>query len=471
MITNVGKRAKLPIILYGALLLTLVSIIVILKDKSLLNSVVTGTSTDIKDTIPAQHETDTGKLSMEHKSNIDYTRAMNSSDNGNRTMHAVIHVGPHKTGSSSLQQYLYNSAKVNLTQADRDRGETDILTVLDNYIHPVVPCAQVWYLKTSCLAGSFHKGSRSSNSKFMMNWLEQFVAHSSKAGSNIIMSSEEFDRPTINVTKIAEYFVPYQVHIVVAYRRFFDITKSWYSQENKWGFIRGSNGKRIIISYVNWLSNDKIDELKKIFSFDVYHRFKQVPSFNVSIMNSYQNPERSTQELFFCDHVPGANHTCAMAMSNKKSMVLTSNLSVEDDIMAWEAFASQISQVYPKLEYHLNFRFNWWKREPWWKGYNHWITIQQKYKTMMDSFDHDQNPAPTICLSDEIRERLLALSIEYETALFSEEFLDSENGLEALKVEFDKKIEVAGCTLDIESILSTQDWQEFLNGVVENLTT
>ena len=90
---------------------------------------------------------------------------------------------------------------------------------------------------------------------------------------------------------------------------------------------------------------------------------------------------------------------------------------------------------------------------------------------MMDSFDHDHNPAPIICLSDEIRERLLALSIEFETGLFSEGFLNSENGLEALKNEFDKKIEMVGCTLDIEYILSTQDWKEFLNGVVENLTT
>ena len=75
---------------------------------------------------------------------------------------------------------------------------------------------------------------------------------------------------------------------------------------------------------------------------------------------------------------------------------------------------------------------------------------------------------PRLCLSPEWRGKLLQISIESKKALTPESWYNSKEGLGNLKSDFEEKSNSKLCSMDIEKILLSAEWQDFLTNLQED---
>ena len=89
-----------------------------------------------------------------------------------------------------------------------------------------------------------------------------------------------------------------------------------------------------------------------------------------------------------------------------------------------------------------------------------WEQIEEKFYQMTDF--------PQVCLSTEWKDKLLQTSLEAEIALTPEWWYNSEEGLENLKSDFEEKINSKFCSMNVNAILTSSEWQNFLTELEED---
>eukprot|EP00551_Chaetoceros_affinis_P000153 CAMPEP_0203638806 /NCGR_PEP_ID=MMETSP0088-20131115/4728_1 /ASSEMBLY_ACC=CAM_ASM_001087 /TAXON_ID=426623 /ORGANISM="Chaetoceros affinis, Strain CCMP159" /LENGTH=161 /DNA_ID=CAMNT_0050493521 /DNA_START=27 /DNA_END=512 /DNA_ORIENTATION=- len=142
----------------------------------------------------------------------------------------------------------------------------------------------------------------------------------------------------------------------------------------------------------------------------------------------------NTNARFACDHMDNAPHLCEIA---KSSIVRPSNPS---QTMDWYLFRNSIS-IYHSIELSDSDEGKWEK-------------IEVKFYEMTD--------IPRLCLSPEWKYKLLQISLDSEKTLTPESWYNSQEGLENLKSVFEEKSNSKLCSMDIEKILTSVEWQDFL---------
>ena len=349
---------------------------------------------------------------------------------------AIVHVGPHKTGSSTIQQSLVSK-----------RGSME----QDNYL--VYPKEGRNRKETAFLAHCFvedkselhwvgctEEGSgRSKKRDDVVGEFESFVQSALDENQNIILSSEEFDFPSFNFTAFQSYLVPsFQVKVVMTYRRFYDYFISFYNQMLKNGQVRDENN--FFLSFGDWvLSDDKIFEIyQSQHTYEVYERYKQYDGdLSISVMNMHNSlNEQSIVADFFCNHVSDATNTCEVVTNSSDKTENPSKSSFLDRI-----FIDDLYRYYNGTSDILSQK-------------NNRAKIVEKFLNMT-SF-------PLRCPSAELKERLLSVSIKAEKALTAESWYTSDDGIKSLMEDFEKKMNTTKfCVADVEQIVSTAEWQEF----------
>ena len=371
------------------------------------------------------------KLEQNHGT-IDDTASTDDS----KLPYAVIHVGPHKTGSTSLQKFILHNMNGALA--------------MDNYRHPMPPNIDrikndAWF--ASCFHSPneenvYHNRCHLRNRGRILSYYKSFINDTLKEGSNIIISSEELDRKGVNITELMSYFRPhYQIHIVLYYRRFYDWILSFHNQLAKMGYIHGAEGEKSQISFVEWLTFDVIESFRNIHSFDVYQRYRSHPAVsNVTVINLHQTGVNSLS-AFFCDHLHGTANSCQKAKDTKMSKT---NASKDLD---WKIFLSKIETYY---SINLELDENKIKKQK----------VKEKLNSMTD--------VPLVCLPMELKEKLLELSITFEVGLTPKWWQNSDEGLKDLEADFAKKITSKLCSMDVEKILKSTEWKDFLNQLLKD---
>jgi len=134
-------------------------------------------------------------------------RRINGTNNDNI---CVIHVGPHKTGSTTLQGFLVAN------EAERFK----VALNKDNYEVPIFPSAPRVRKNHDALASCLQEKRGHNGCSNTFNYFESFVNDAAENGSNILLSSETFDMGDVNTTKLSNFLVPeYKIHVVLYYRR------------------------------------------------------------------------------------------------------------------------------------------------------------------------------------------------------------------------------------------------------------
>ena len=344
----------------------------------------------------------------------------------------VIHAGPHKTGSTSLQQFIIMTPSVD-EAFKKDNYEVPNFPYDYGKFGPIMTKNHA--LIVNCLrpeTAKINSCQTETSRKFTFNYFQEFVNDAERNGSNIVLSNEAFDQPDMNITKLTSFLEPqYKTHVVVYYRRFYDWLHSLYNQIQK---TKPRNRPRV--PFVEWLTNDNLQKHLPKYSLAVYERYKAAPGvYNVSVVNMHEDPDNfNSNERFACHHLDQAPHTCEVAKSLE---AYHSNPSVNLD---WTIFRAKIP-LYHSIDLSKNDE--------------RWEKIEAKFVLITDD-------APRICLSPEWKSKLLEISLEAEKALTPESWYNGKEGLENLKADFEEKIKSKFCYLDIATILTSVEWQTFL---------
>ena len=254
----------------------------------------------------------------------------------------VIHVGPHKTGSTTLQEAL----PLDLREPIRPKPKAALDAVKqDNYEVPVFPNQKFGAKNHAGLANCMTPvQSRNllcpdeTHRIDTLNYFQAFVKNAADNGSNILLSSEELNHPELNLTELTSYLVPeYKIHVVLYYRRFYDWIHSTYNTIEKNSKIPHNP------TFANWLTPEILNGYQRMYSMAIYNRFQEVPGvFNVSVVNMHEDPgDFDTLERFFCDHMQ-APHVCELAKSQETEH---SNPSVDLDFGLFRARIQQYHSI------------------------------------------------------------------------------------------------------------------------------
>ena len=134
-------------------------------------------------------------------------------------LRAIVHVGPHKVGSTSLQ-----------TALEKGRGTlaSDNFALYPSrfeggYWKGAKSCANV----ANCLSGS---SPHDINCTLVLTDFGKFLDGARRAGRSIILSAEKFDDPKMDIPSLAAALHGFETEVVVLHRPFFDWLRSLYSE-------------------------------------------------------------------------------------------------------------------------------------------------------------------------------------------------------------------------------------------------
>ena len=214
----------------------------------------------------------------------------NSSNSaGRRRPKAILHVGPRKTGSSSIQKALkqdaYGLSKHNFELFPHHHRLLALCLLMnDDFLENTI-----W-------------AKECSDESDTIGEMQVRIANAYSQGKDVVVPSEALGKAKhVNITKIRQLFSDFDVHIVVVYRRYFEWIVSninfLYAQKN-----RGESWPAedtIDQNIVSLLTKEEIKNLYMRFSFlEVYRKYGQEKTFTMHKLNF--QADKNIVKSFFC---------------------------------------------------------------------------------------------------------------------------------------------------------------------------
>ena len=396
---------------------------------------------------------------------------------------AVIHVGPHKTGSTSIQQFITREKE---------------LIRKDNYVVPVVPGG--WHSKNSGhIAACFHETRSEEASSLcphkkkalIIQTFAKFIDETAALNenitaipTNILISSEEFDRPQMDIATLKNMFEPrFKVRIVIYYRRFYDWVVSYHNQLTK-------STKISVPPFVEWLTIDQMDQVSQQHALQVYKRyssyFPSESAVEVIIIERLMSNNISLEESFFCEGVPNTKRVCNQIRRNP--IMKVKNTSV---LLGKSELMDAIRKRYPNIT-ETNTNLKSIIDERW----NHLLLNEEKYvnnnnddSKMTGDDSNAVEIIPWVCLPQVIQDKLLYMSQRFEeeinniTLYTSSYYYNNNNGnkdhcyadncsINELILEQDFRKKNVGssktfCSVNTERILDSWDEEEWFRALLK----
>jgi len=319
----------------------------------------------------------------------------------------IIHVGPPKTGTTSIQCGLAHMSEV--------------LATLDNY----------YYIGTQC-----HKRDKEHNIEKKTGYkplnpiydmfihlemahplpfsVQESLDHHYRQNHNIILSVEKFSamRDTQGALEnMRKVFDPekWDVRIIIAYRRYFEWFPSQYNQEVLGGRKRGEDHipsfrEYFLKKHNHWETGAPIE--RELQFSEKHIRFHPTIStlqtyaslFDVEIFNYYMQGDLVTN--FVCHAIPGAHQTCDLLRQVSPNYHERKQVMNEGFVIAREAHDRNL--FIEENEVQLD---------------QVWVSIiQKKYESVIQK----NGTIPQSCLSEQELEYLYKISIESEHYLSRE---------------------------------------------------
>lgn len=387
-----------------------------------------------------------------HRSRLsDENNSLKPSKNNNNNKHDkhdirplfVLHVGPPKTGTTTIQWYA---------------GEHQQLLEMDN-IHYLGEYKEsevdVHHLCFSCIM------QKDEQCRKMWGELERALEFHHSENHNVLISDENFSRFG-NAQQEQEYLWKYlmpmiskkwNVRVLFTYRRYYEWVPSWYYEYYNPNGARGKKKKRFLL----WPESRSrgIPSFSKYFEGFMKESYDMVSSLekwkqhfeDVRVLNMHNGGDNI--ETFFCDLIPEAKHFCKTLKSKEKSESSTKNQSASKDLhfdmLAVEAYIRgwvkkdiglSRTDVRRAVEKH---------------------TKKLGYKTLQDF--------PIACLSKKQTDKLLELSVSLESQLVPE-FHSSLQGEAELRSGFARAVEANKfCSIDVGSAFKDERLQKFFTGL------
>ncbi|KAL3781766.1 hypothetical protein ACHAWO_002112 [Cyclotella atomus] len=342
--------------------------------------------------------------------------------------YVLLHVGPHKTGTTSIQEFLYNSLESNSTSYLDE----------DNFAIPTYTQLPGWFKGHGAMLNFAHcmiknyRGDGGRVSAGKCNELRQifpkFLREAYNQSKNVLIVAEDLDRLEIDYVRTLYWLQPYRrIRVAVCYRRLHHWLPSFYNQIVKMYTPKYIRGDYPYPSFVEWI-DEKYHHFKQVHSIQVANRYRSSNKFeSVSMMNLHS--EINLIEDFFCNYVPHANATCEFIKRKNATDERISNQGYNHDFerLATEAFRAG------KLNH-----------------YHH--AIANKMAKKLEALMPDARAYPKKCLNQTFLDELLQLEHDIEKTHFKE-WYDGQGGEAGLKEDFENS-KALYCSMNTEFIMN-----------------
>ena len=373
-----------------------------------------------------------------------------AANNNNDSTHLFIHVGPVKTGSTSIQcnlqvnPFLKVDSYYFLGKMDRQCAPTKHRLVRPQKEFMHVQAFVFQYIKRGWFQQEVHLPYRQS-------FIEE-MNQRNRHGIQTILSGEEFCGILGLPDDLFQLFanlldeLEQEVTFQVVYRDFFEWAVSRYSFYELWHFPVDKFQGRSMASILD----DKVVDVfavantKACSPHDIWAYFNsKLPAFRkkvrVEVFNMHG--EGDVGNRYVCS-LPNAQNACEASMKNLHlgtSRPTNMNLLHSDRIAAaaWKAEMFYNASMLKTRRREIN------------------QVIQDHVQNHLNSSFID---LPLECLSEEQLESLLQVSLRY-----GEDMLGNDFNAENMKSKFQKQIEQKKfCSVNVSAVLLDPDWQNFL---------
>ena len=366
---------------------------------------------------------------------------------------AVFHVGPHKTGSTSMQLFIFNQKK--LLRRDNYWAPNKMLDGVQKQ-HPMNPthlafCLQRSNKYTDDLKFVLERAAKFSKCDKVEERFKKFAsnvkARDNKRGG-FIMSSEEFDLPAIDIEWLKHQLEPkFEVRIIIYYRHFPHWLMSNYNQyvKNKLRTFRK------VPSITEWL-HENLEKKAQQSAYHVYKRYSDYfPPSSIKVLN-YDDHSIPLEEKFFCNAIPDATQTCNFLRANSIDAINT-----REDISLLSIIANLHYAGFPKANSTQAETLS-----------KHWDALQSreegtKNKTIWFEGEPALNSTAIIhrkCPSKDTLEKILTMSQSFNEGIKSALSLN-QTLIRVLDDDFHERLSTLFCNIDADRIIDhwkTQDW-------------
>jgi len=325
----------------------------------------------------------------------------------------VLHVGAHKTGSTTVQAALNTESYIHSL-------------FVDNYI----TSQEIDAVSTKNALKDCFEGKCSSKIKLQ-------IKTALKKNLNVILSSEQFDyyRP---IKDIKHFFREFSsIQILVVYRRFFEWTLSYYLQSRRrdwdeWAVMEHQN-------FVQFIETTNISSIYNLdrYSVSAYKNYKE--HFNVTWVNMHA-ATGDILDNFFCNPMLNATNTCKLRRDKQLQLAPHNVALANDDVYDEIAIAARDSKLLNPTKISR-------------KNAREMFRHHQEISLNLTALD-----IPRRCPSTQKLDELLAVSLEVEREYFPT-FFASEQGEKELRKKFQNMVsKLSFCSVDTAKVLADPAW-------------
>ena len=454
--------------------------------------------------------------------NDDMNKALLSIVDDKNKQFFILHIGPTKTGSTSIQcglseyskhlaeedgyyyigkdpiscRHVHPSALVLASQRTVNSETGMDRSIYNNSIHSSMANNQI-PLKGKDTIRDLIDGK-------ILSKLEERLREHHSQGHHVIFSAEEFESYPFVLSILAPLQKEWNVKIVITYRRYYEWLVSTYNQNKKMGMNRwptksrrkasnlveflskhtlSLNEARDVLENNNpiaktkkhqWNTQDKFTNLQNL-----YHTSKELFS-DVTIFNFHNNG--NLIENFLCNVLPSAKKTCHLN-KNKNNMYDSKNNS-QPSFVQMNPSISLDASFLTDAAYHNGFLNKTLCKKDVMESVG--LRLNQienrnkdEYSNKLDTHVHayegtnlnaSLSPSlPLICLSGKDQHNLLQLSLVMEQHWLSEWYETSEGGeMHSQMFYMRSKENNMFCEIDKERILEDEDWIQFFRNMKHN---
>lgn len=419
---------------------------------------------------------------------------------------AVVHIGPHKTGTTTMQHTMKNYIEtlyddgyhipgnwsnyswVNmmiLTDCLRKDKKDYVFTYNDIDDDKVRrKQRQLRSLSTTTTKRVMETNSHESdhtnqedslshrklgNFPCDMNILEEikYIASQPNSNNNLLLTAESFSGKFMNMDRVQYLLRPWNKVVIIAYyRRFYEWFHSQWNQMYKDSnpdvrphfidFITLNNGSNIdYFAYNNYILG-LIPRWEETFvNTTILTTTGQQQHGEIKLYNLHNLPEKTISESFFCQSIPNATKTCnAVRMRIKNIGELKDNPSIPFIYSDLAYLAQQQSNTFLISEQAKSYPIEYLTR-----------LVRNYQESTLGLTQYDFDNIYRTCPPQTILDKLLYYTYETERKYFPD-FFYSDKGKGVIYEHFQKDARTKLCTINATVFLqNNQTWQDFFQSL------
>ncbi|KAL3799457.1 hypothetical protein HJC23_013912 [Cyclotella cryptica] len=353
--------------------------------------------------------------------------------------YVLLHVGPHKTGTTSIQNFIFESIYYNKTFFEEDNFAIPQYQDMPGRFDK----EGTWLNFAHCMLHNYNKdGGRMHQQACngVRAVLPSFMQKSYNAKRNVLIVAEDLDRKTIDHQRLQYYLRPYKrIKVIASYRRLHEWLFSFYNQIVQLYLKRYIRNETDYPSFVQWVESQYSNFLQ-VHTFAVAERYRNSGRIeSVEVINMHDTAD--ILETLFCDFLE-TPVSCKAIQNRTKVRNMNKGRLHDYDRLCTEAMLSGKIQ-----NFHLA------------------ISKRVAKKLEADITKHNifgSEGYPKKCLNQTFLDQLIKTEMEQEEAYFPE-WYRKNGGLEMIRSSFEKANSTF-CSMDVDKILDSGVLDKILKG-------